>query len=100
MRPIHPRPTVQGAKMFSKSAPKTVNRPFHYKSVVQNQVWKPKVTTTKPAVPTASRVIGTGVNKNTAKGNMGNGVNASACWVWRPIKPNGAKIVLKRMNYV
>ena len=68
--------------------------------MVKNQVWKPKVTTTKPAVPTASRVIGTGVNKNTAKGNMGNGVNASACWVWRPIKPNGAKIVLKRMNYV
>jgi hypothetical protein len=31
---------------------------------------------------------------------MGNGVNASACWVWRPIQPNGAKTVLKRMNYV
>nr|GEV24493.1 hypothetical protein [Tanacetum cinerariifolium] len=29
-----------------------------------------------------------------------NVVKASACWVWRPTKPNGASITLKRRNYI
>ncbi|GKA89513.1 retrovirus-related pol polyprotein from transposon TNT 1-94 [Tanacetum coccineum] len=29
-----------------------------------------------------------------------NVVKASACWVWRPIKPNSASITLKRYDYV
>nr|GEZ96085.1 ribonuclease H-like domain-containing protein [Tanacetum cinerariifolium] len=31
---------------------------------------------------------------------MVNVVKASACWVWRPIKPNGTSITLKRHNYI
>ncbi|GKE26423.1 hypothetical protein Tco_1441807, partial [Tanacetum coccineum] len=27
-------------------------------------------------------------------------VKASACWVWRPVKPNSASITLKRYDYV
>nr|GEX57942.1 hypothetical protein [Tanacetum cinerariifolium] len=32
--------------------------------------------------------------------NKVNVVKASACWVWRPTKPNGASITLKRHNYI
>ncbi|GJS72350.1 hypothetical protein Tco_0705191 [Tanacetum coccineum] len=32
--------------------------------------------------------------------NWVNAVKASACWVWRPIKPNSASITLKRYDYV
>ncbi|GJV49241.1 hypothetical protein Tco_1439453 [Tanacetum coccineum] len=32
--------------------------------------------------------------------NRVNAVKASACWVWRPIKPNSASITLKRYDYV
>ncbi|GJW18920.1 hypothetical protein Tco_0026356 [Tanacetum coccineum] len=34
------------------------------------------------------------------KTNRVNAVKASACWVWRPIKPNSASITLKRYDYV
>ncbi|GJX60078.1 ribonuclease H-like domain-containing protein [Tanacetum coccineum] len=29
-----------------------------------------------------------------------NAVKTSACWVWRPAKPNGASLVFKRHNYI
>ncbi|GKE76528.1 hypothetical protein Tco_1542648, partial [Tanacetum coccineum] len=32
--------------------------------------------------------------------NKANDVKASACWVWRPTKPNGASITLKKHNYI
>nr|GEU80347.1 hypothetical protein [Tanacetum cinerariifolium] len=32
--------------------------------------------------------------------NWVNDVKASACWVWKPIKPNSASIILKRYDYV
>ncbi|GJT68038.1 hypothetical protein Tco_1019518 [Tanacetum coccineum] len=32
--------------------------------------------------------------------NQVNAIKASACWVWRPIKPNSASITLKRYDYV
>ncbi|GKC13494.1 hypothetical protein Tco_1010276 [Tanacetum coccineum] len=35
-----------------------------------------------------------------AKIEFVNAVKASACWVWRPIKPNSASITLKRYDYV
>ncbi|GJU30293.1 hypothetical protein Tco_1173882 [Tanacetum coccineum] len=37
---------------------------------------------------------------NAVKMNRVNAVKASACWVWRPIKPNSASITLKRYEYV
>ncbi|GJR08391.1 hypothetical protein Tco_0791043 [Tanacetum coccineum] len=36
---------------------------------------------------------------NDVKKNQDNVVKASACWVWRPIKPNNASITLKRYDY-
>nr|GEW09724.1 hypothetical protein [Tanacetum cinerariifolium] len=37
---------------------------------------------------------------NDVRTNRFNNVKASACWVWKPIKPNSASIVLKRYDYV
>nr|GEW86701.1 hypothetical protein [Tanacetum cinerariifolium] len=37
---------------------------------------------------------------NAVRTNQINDVKASACWVWRPIKPNSASIILKRYDYV
>nr|GEY22367.1 hypothetical protein [Tanacetum cinerariifolium] len=37
---------------------------------------------------------------NAVKRNRVNDVKASACWVWKPIKPNIAPITLKRYDYV
>ncbi|GJT57266.1 hypothetical protein Tco_0992320 [Tanacetum coccineum] len=37
---------------------------------------------------------------NVVRINQVNAIKASACWVWRPIKPNSASITLKRYDYV
>nr|GEU70774.1 hypothetical protein [Tanacetum cinerariifolium] len=37
---------------------------------------------------------------NAVRTNRVNDVKASACWVWKPIKPNSASITLKRYDYV
>nr|GEV68021.1 ubiquitin hydrolase [Tanacetum cinerariifolium] len=37
---------------------------------------------------------------NAVRTNRVNDVKASACWVWRPIKPDSASITLKRYDYV
>nr|GEW66136.1 hypothetical protein [Tanacetum cinerariifolium] len=37
---------------------------------------------------------------NAIRTNWVNDVKASACWVWKPIKPNSASINLKRYDYV
>ncbi|GJR67452.1 hypothetical protein Tco_0013517 [Tanacetum coccineum] len=37
---------------------------------------------------------------NAVRTNRVNAVKASACWVWRPIKPNSASITLKIYDYV
>nr|GEX78032.1 hypothetical protein [Tanacetum cinerariifolium] len=37
---------------------------------------------------------------NAVRANQVNAVKASTCWVWRPTKPNGASITLKRHNYI
>ncbi|GKA02861.1 hypothetical protein Tco_0675642 [Tanacetum coccineum] len=37
---------------------------------------------------------------NAVRTNRVNAVKASACWVWRPVKPNSASITLKKYDYV
>nr|GEY80815.1 ribonuclease H-like domain-containing protein [Tanacetum cinerariifolium] len=37
---------------------------------------------------------------NAVRKNMVNVVKASACWVWRPTKPNGTSITFKKHNYI
>ncbi|GKE83904.1 hypothetical protein Tco_1557646 [Tanacetum coccineum] len=50
-----------------------------------------------------SRQVNTARQKavvNAVRTNRVNVVKASACWVWRPIKPNSALITLKKYDYV
>nr|GEX25164.1 putative ribonuclease H-like domain-containing protein [Tanacetum cinerariifolium] len=64
------------------------------------------VNTAKPrVVNTASpRVVNTAkpyiAPVNTVRAKRINAVKASACWVWRPTRPNGASLVFKRHNYI
>ncbi|GJY03624.1 hypothetical protein Tco_0369564, partial [Tanacetum coccineum] len=37
---------------------------------------------------------------NTVRVKGVNAVKTSACWVWRPTKPNGASLAFKRHNYI
>nr|GEU58031.1 ribonuclease H-like domain-containing protein [Tanacetum cinerariifolium] len=56
------------------------------------------LNTTRPRVVNTARpnsAVG-----NVVKANQVNAVKALACWVWRPTKPNGASITLKRHNYI
>ncbi|GJZ33890.1 hypothetical protein Tco_0579326 [Tanacetum coccineum] len=50
-----------------------------------------------------SRQVNTARQKavvNAVRTNRVNAVKASACWVWRPVKPNSASITLKKYDYV
>ncbi|GKF37568.1 hypothetical protein Tco_0114326, partial [Tanacetum coccineum] len=37
---------------------------------------------------------------NTVRARRFNVVKPSACWVWRPIQPNGASLVFNKYNYI
>ncbi|GJX97300.1 putative ribonuclease H-like domain-containing protein [Tanacetum coccineum] len=39
-------------------------------------------------------------NVNTVRARGFNAVKTSACWVWKPIKPNGASLVFNKYNYI
>nr|GEZ53399.1 putative ribonuclease H-like domain-containing protein [Tanacetum cinerariifolium] len=66
---------------------------YHHRErvVSKNNYTKAKTVTT--ARPNSTVV-------NAVRENKVNVVKASACWVWRPTKPNGASITLKRHNYI
>ncbi|GJX06187.1 putative ribonuclease H-like domain-containing protein, partial [Tanacetum coccineum] len=56
------------------------------------------VNTARPNTVKTARPYSTVVN--AVRVNQANAVKASACWVWRPTKPNGASITLKKHNYI
>ncbi|GJV66754.1 hypothetical protein Tco_1482263 [Tanacetum coccineum] len=68
----------------------------------------PKVDVVRPkqqekSVRKTVRQVNTGRPKvvvNVVRTNWVNAVKASACWVWKPVKPNSASITLKRYDYV
>ncbi|GJS51853.1 putative ribonuclease H-like domain-containing protein [Tanacetum coccineum] len=39
-------------------------------------------------------------NVNTVRERGINAVKPSSCWVWKPIKPNGASLVFNKFNYI
>ncbi|GKG25034.1 hypothetical protein Tco_0395662 [Tanacetum coccineum] len=50
-------------------------------------------------VNTGRQNVNTGrQNVNTVKARGFNDVKPSACWVWRPIKPNGASLSNSQLN--
>ena len=99
---MYPRPTVSRAKpKFSNyKQAQTVNKSFLNKTARSNQKWVPKVSTAKPAVPTVRPKVPTDRQKKAVKGNMGNGMIATAQWVWRPITGDKASMVLKKHTYI
>ncbi|GJV03281.1 putative ribonuclease H-like domain-containing protein [Tanacetum coccineum] len=59
---------------------------------------KVKVNTVRRKAVKTARPISAVVN--TVRVNQANAVNTSACWVWRPTKPNSASITLKKHTYI
>ncbi|GJU94406.1 putative ribonuclease H-like domain-containing protein [Tanacetum coccineum] len=113
----HPKSIVFSAKpmsCFPKIAQSTVRRPFQSKTALTNIRFTHKVNTAKAqAVNTARpQAVNTARPKtvktarpnsavvNAVRVNQANAVKASACWVWRPTKPNSASITLKKHNYI
>ncbi|GJZ88769.1 hypothetical protein Tco_0660551, partial [Tanacetum coccineum] len=105
---VQPRTTVNNAgpmKNVINNAYSTTRRPFNKITAANNSNFTKKVNTVK------------GIRVNTArpkavlgavKGNKGNAVKASACWVWRPkhkvldhvSRNNGASMSFKIFNYI
>ncbi|GKC96312.1 hypothetical protein Tco_1161754 [Tanacetum coccineum] len=121
----HPKSTIFSAKpmsCFPKIALSTVRRPFQSKTTLSKKRFTHKVNTAKAqavntarpqAVNTARpQAVNTARPKtvktarpnstvvNVVRVNQENDVKASACWVWRPTKPNSASITLKKHNYI
>nr|GEW53917.1 hypothetical protein [Tanacetum cinerariifolium] len=74
--------------------------------LVRKSVRPRVVTTARPRVVNIAkpRVVNTArpyiAPVNTVRAKRFNVVKASACWVWRPTRPNGASLVFKRHNYI
>ncbi|GJX85198.1 putative ribonuclease H-like domain-containing protein [Tanacetum coccineum] len=105
----HPRSSVYSANpmsCFSKSAQSTVKRPFQPKIVLTNKRFTQKVNTAKPQAVNTARPKALKTARlnfavvNAVRVNKANVVKASACWVWRPTKPDSASITLKKHNYI
>ncbi|GJR78450.1 ribonuclease H-like domain-containing protein [Tanacetum coccineum] len=101
-RPVyttHPKPTVHSARStshFSKQAHSTVHRPFYKKTGLTNRYFNQKFNTVRPRVVNTAKPYTSPVNTVMEKGV--NDVKASACWVWRPTRPNGASLGKPQMN--
>ncbi|GKE92312.1 hypothetical protein Tco_1573407 [Tanacetum coccineum] len=101
-RPVYtaqPKPTVQSARpmtYFSKQAQSIVQRPFYKKTTLTNRHFNQKVNTARSRVVNTARPYRAPVN--TVRENRFNVVKPSACWVWKPIRPNGASLGKPQMN--
>ncbi|GJV95322.1 hypothetical protein Tco_1546899 [Tanacetum coccineum] len=89
----HPKPTVSCAR------PKThfqnqAQRPFYKNTALTKRSNIQNINTAKQAVNTVRP------NVNTVRARGFNAVKPSACWVWRPIKPNGASLTFNKYNYI
>ncbi|GJW22080.1 putative ribonuclease H-like domain-containing protein [Tanacetum coccineum] len=113
----HLKSTVFSAKpmsCFPKTAQSTVRRPFQSKTTLSNKRFIHKVNTAKAQAVNTSRPQAVNTSRpkavktarpnsvvvNAVRVNKENAVKASACWVWRPTKPNSASITLKKHNYI
>ncbi|GJU21994.1 ribonuclease H-like domain-containing protein [Tanacetum coccineum] len=103
VRPVntaHPKPAVHSAKSmshFSKQAQSTDQRPFYKKTTLTSRYVNQKLNTAmrhyhteRPRAVNTARSYTAPVNAVRAK--RVNVVKTSACWVWRPTRPNGASL--------
>ncbi|GJS99863.1 reverse transcriptase domain-containing protein [Tanacetum coccineum] len=89
----HPKPIVSCAR------PKT-----HFQNQAQRSFYKNTALTKRSNIQninSAKQVFNTvRPNVNTVRTRGFNAVKPSACWVWRPIKPNGASLTFNKYNYI
>ncbi|GJY66713.1 ribonuclease H-like domain-containing protein [Tanacetum coccineum] len=103
VRPVntaHPKPAVHSAKSmshFSKQAQSTDQRPFYKKTALTSRYVNQQLNTAmrhyhteRPRAVNTARSCTTPVNAVREK--RVNAVKTSACWVWRPTRPNGASL--------
>ncbi|GJR45068.1 putative ribonuclease H-like domain-containing protein [Tanacetum coccineum] len=84
----HPKSTVHCARQrryFQNQAQSTVHRPFYKRKTLTKSSYDQSVNTGRQ-------------NVNTVRARGFNAVKPSACWVWRPIKPNGASLSNSQLN--
>ncbi|GKF10335.1 hypothetical protein Tco_0048261, partial [Tanacetum coccineum] len=113
---VQPRTAVNNAgpmKNVINIAYSTARRPFNKITVANNSNFNKRVNIVNDKNVNAARlnaVVNTARPKavlSVVKGNKGNVVKASACWVWRPkhkvldhiSRNNGASISFKRFDY-
>nr|GEU38410.1 putative ribonuclease H-like domain-containing protein [Tanacetum cinerariifolium] len=99
------RPKQQKNQLGKQLAKSTIKRPYQQRTTLTKKSFSQKVNTAKGKFNTARpKVVNTARPSpavvNAVRENQINVVKASACWVWRPTKPNGASITLKRFNYI
>nr|GEZ00897.1 hypothetical protein [Tanacetum cinerariifolium] len=83
---------------FYKPAHSYAQRPFQRESAVRTQSRVLKVST---VCCCCSRQVNTARPKEVInRRNWVNDIKASACWVWKHVKPNSASIILKKYDYV
>ncbi|GJS41441.1 putative ribonuclease H-like domain-containing protein [Tanacetum coccineum] len=73
---------------FQNQAQSTVHRPFYKRTALTNRCFNQRFNTGRPFRSTV----------NTVRARGFNAVKPSACWVWRPIKPNGASLSNSQLN--
>ena len=100
-RIVYNYPTVSCARPRSPNyKSQIVNKPFFKNTARQKQKWVPKVQTAQLTIPTVRPKVETVKQKQVVKGNMGNGMKATAQWVWRPITGDKASMTLKKHTFV
>ncbi|GJW68688.1 ribonuclease H-like domain-containing protein [Tanacetum coccineum] len=86
----HPKSTVHYARprtYFQNQAQSTVQRPLYKRTTLIKRSKNQNVNTGRQ-------------NVNTVGARGFNAVKPSACWVWKPIKPNGVSMVFNKYNYI
>ncbi|GJR97237.1 putative ribonuclease H-like domain-containing protein [Tanacetum coccineum] len=89
----HPKSTTHCARpriYFQKQAQSTVHGPFYKRTTLTKRCFNQRLNTSRPFRSTV----------NTVRARRFNAVKPSACWVWRPIIPNGASLVFNKYNYI
>ncbi|GKD94606.1 hypothetical protein Tco_1374443 [Tanacetum coccineum] len=94
----HPKSTIHCARprtYFQNQAQSTVHRPFYKKTALTNRCLNKRFNTgSTNSISTVSSTV------NTVRERGFNAVKPLACWIWRPIKPNGASLVFNKYNYI
>ncbi|GJW97164.1 putative ribonuclease H-like domain-containing protein [Tanacetum coccineum] len=94
---VRPNNTAHPKQSVSCARPKThfqnqAQRPFFKNTALTNRSNNQNINTGRQTVNTVRP------NVNTVRARGFNAVKPSACWVWRPIKPNGASLSNSQLN--